>query len=72
MLCLGINWVGDPRAFHAAYATIADHARKHRTAIVIGGPAVTPALRSEIRFAACCSSMRELADFCSSLEPPAR
>lgn len=72
VLCLGINWIGELRAFHAAYAIIADCARTHRTAIVIGGPAVTPTLRAELHFAACCSSMRELADFCSSLEPVAR
>jgi methanogenic corrinoid protein MtbC1 len=72
VLCLGINWVGDLRAFHTTYATVAERAREHRTAIVIGGPAATPTLRAEIRFAACCSSMRELADFCASLEPAVR
>lgn len=72
VLCLGINWIAELHAFKLAYATVASHAREHRTAIVIGGPAVTPTLRAEIRFAACCASMRELADFCSSLEPAAR
>lgn len=72
VLGLGINWVDDVPAFNAAYAAIADCARAHRTAIVIGGPAATATLRAEIRFAACCASMRELADFCASLEPATR
>ncbi len=69
LLCLGINWVADERAFVGSYATLADAARERRTAIVVGGPAATPELRAAIRYAACCASMRELADFCASLEP---
>lgn len=69
LLGLGINWVSDLEAFSASYAGIADCARKHRTAIVVGGQAVTAELRATIRYAACCASMRELADFCTSLEP---
>jgi methanogenic corrinoid protein MtbC1 len=72
LLCLGINRVDDQRAFVTAYARLAETAREHRTAIVVGGPAATPALRAEIRYAACCASMRELSDFCAGLEPVAR
>jgi len=70
LLCLGINVVGDVVGFATKYAMIADSSRQHRTAIVIGGVAATTDVRANIRYAACCASMRELADFATSLEPP--
>ena len=69
LLCLGINAVDDVVGFATRYAMIADRAREHRTAVVIGGVAATTDVRAKIRYAACCASMRELADFATSLEP---
>lgn len=65
LLGLGVNytWPG----FAAGYEEVAAAARQHRTAIVIGGPALTDPVRAEIHFAARCESMRELADFAASL-----
>jgi methanogenic corrinoid protein MtbC1 len=69
LLCLGISVVHDVNGFAAKYAMIADSARQHRAAVVIGGVAATTEVRAKIRYAACCASMRELADFATSLEP---
>lgn len=65
LLGLGINylWPG----FAEAYGTVADAARAQHTAIVVGGPGLTDEARTQIHFAARCDSMRELADFASSL-----
>jgi len=68
LLCLGINVVPDVAQFASGYAAIAEAARDQRTALVIGGP-LTSEVRSQIRYAACCTSMRELADFAIALEP---
>lgn len=70
VLGLGINHVAaeDLDAFAAAYGSVAACARTHHTAIVVGGVGTTPEVRARIRYAACCASMRELADFCASLD----
>ena len=67
VLGIGINAVLDLDAFATAYAAITDAARTHRTAVVVGGPALTTELRARIHYAACCAGMRELGDFCTSL-----
>ncbi len=68
VLGLGINHVADLDAFAAEYLPVTACAREHRTAIVVGGAGTTPEVRARIRYAACCTSMRELADFCASLD----
>ena len=71
LICIGINWVGELEPFAAGYASIDAAARSERAALVIGGVRTTPALRAKIHYATCCASMRELADFASSLVPDA-
>ena len=67
VLGIGINVVTDLDAFSGAFAEVAVAARAQRTAVVVGGPALTPEVRARIHYAACCASMRELADFSGSL-----
>ena len=64
---LGVNAVVDLDAFSRAFAEVAEAARAQRTAVVVGGPALTLEVRARIHYASCCSTMRELADFSGSL-----
>jgi excisionase family DNA binding protein len=63
LVWLSISHVADPAAFLAEFPRLAEAARELGTPVVVGGQALTPELRSSLRFTACCENMSQLDAF---------
>ncbi len=68
-----VSHVESETAFVESCGQIFETAERNGVAVVVGGPALSSPLTSQIRFSACCGSMRQLSDFARALyaRPPA-
>ncbi len=60
---LSLSYIADPAALLAEFPRLTAAAKQWGTPIVVGGQALTPELRSSLRYTACCDSMRQLDAF---------
>lgn len=64
---LSVSYVADEAAFVAGCQRLFATASSNNAAIVVGGRALTPQIRSQFRYSAYCDTMRNLEDFAKTL-----
>lgn len=64
---LSVSYVASPEAFVSDYATLFDAASAEGSALVVGGQALTPALRDQMQYSAYCDNLHHLVAFAQTL-----
>lgn len=67
MFWLSVSFIPDEPAFIAGFNRLFETASKTNTAMVVGGRALTPEIRTRIRYSAFCDTMRHLEEFARTL-----
>ncbi len=68
LLWLSVSYVPDVDRFVAGYQRLFEAAQAQRTAIVVGGQALTGDIRQRIRYASFCDTVRHLEEFAQTLK----
>lgn len=66
---ISVSSISDEAAFLAGVDRVYQTALEHGSALVLGGQALSPALRKQVQASACCDSMRQLVGFVRELHP---
>lgn len=69
VLWLSVSWMRSREAFVAEYNRIFEAAHPMGVAVVVGGNALTEAVREEIRYAAYCDTLSHLQTFVQTIHP---
>jgi excisionase family DNA binding protein len=67
LVWLSVSHIPDLEAFVAGYQRLYEVAQTHRTAIVVGGQALTNVIRQRIRYASYCDTVRHLEEFARTM-----
>ena len=68
LLWLSISHIPEESAFIAGFNRLYVAAAKTNTAVVVGGRALTTAIRTQLRYSAFCDTMRHLEEFANTLQ----
>lgn len=64
---LSVSYIPDESEFVSGFNRLFEAASKTRTAIVVGGRALIPEIRTKLRYSAFCDTMRHLEEFAKTL-----
>ena len=67
---LSVSFIPDEAAFLRGFHDLSATASETNTAIVVGGQALTPAIRAQLRYSAFCDTMRHLEEFARTVYEP--
>ncbi len=64
---LSISYIASPETFLSDYASLFNAASAEGSAMVVGGQALTPALRDQMQYSAYCDNLHHLVAFAQTL-----
>lgn len=67
LVWLSVSFIADESAFIRGFHRLSAAASKNKTAIVVGGRALTPEIRMQLSYSAYCDTMRHLEEFGKTL-----